>query len=138
VRAVALGVFRRAGQIVCAPVYGDAGPIIGWCPLGGPVAFGEHAADALPRAIHESTGQDIADIALLGVLENLYTHEGAPGHEIVFAFSARFTNPDIYTADALAVTQDGHADEAKWIPLAKARAGRLRLMPAGLTDLLPE
>ncbi|RFU14282.1 NUDIX domain-containing protein [Rhodobacteraceae bacterium W635] len=137
-RAVALGVFQRAGQILCAPVHADGGGIIGWRPLGGAIGFGERAAEALSREIDEKTGQAITDIHPLGVLENLFEHEGAPGHEIVFAFSARFITPEIYEADALAVTQSGRPEEAKWIVLAKAHASRIRLFPEGLAGLLPE
>jgi ADP-ribose pyrophosphatase YjhB (NUDIX family) len=138
VRVLALGVFRREDQILCAPVHSDDGTILGWRPLGGAVAFGERAADALAREIREETGQEIADIRPLGVLENLFTHEGAAGHEVIFVFDARFTRPEIYAADALAFTEAGHAGEAKWIALAKARAGRIRLYPEGLAGLLPE
>ena len=137
-RTVALGVFRRAGQILCAPVFADGGGILGWRPLGGDIGFGERAADALSREIRHRTGQEIADIAPLGVLENLFEHEGAPGHEIVFAFTARFTAPEVYEADALAFTDAGQPGEAKWIALSKARAGRIRLFPEGLAGLLPE
>lgn len=135
---VALAVFRREDQLLCAPVHSDAGTIIGWRPLGGVIAFGEAAPDALRRILHETTGQAITDIAPLGVLEHLYSHEGTPGHEIVLAFSARFVTPEIYAADALAFTEAGQPGEAKWIPLAKARAGRIRLFPEGLAGLLPE
>jgi len=138
VRVVALGVFRRAGQILCTPVHADDGGIVGWRPLGGGIGFGDRAADALSRDIRDSTGQEITDVQPLGVLENLYEHEGAAGHEIVFAFTARFTTPEIYEADALAVTHGGRPGEAKWIALSKARAGRIRLFPEGLAGLLPE
>jgi len=137
-RVLAVGIFRRADQILCAPVHSDAGTIIGWRPLGGGIGFGERAADALTREIQEETGQEITDIQPLGVLENLFEHEGVPGHEIVFAFTARFTRPEIYEADALAFTEADRTEEAKWIPLAKARAGRIRLFPEGLAGLLPE
>lgn len=130
-------VFLRDGQILCAPVHADDGTIKGWRPLGGPVAPGEQAACAVQRRIADSTGQQITDLAPLGVLEHVYRHEGATGHEIVFAFTARFVTPEIYEADALALTLAGRPDEAKWVSLAKARAGRLMLWPEGLADLLP-
>lgn len=135
-RVLALGVFRRDDQILCAPVHGDDGTIIGWRPLGGAIHFGEPAADALTRAIGQETGQAITDIHTLGVLENLFIHQGAPGHEIVFVLSARFAQAAIYQADALAFRTDGRPEEAKWVSLAKAHAGRLQLLPEGLADLI--
>lgn len=137
-RAISIGVFTRADQILCGPVHSDAGQVTGWRPLGGAIAFGERAADALAREVRETTGQEIGEITPLGVLENLFTHEGTAGHEVVFVYRARFANPTIYEADQLALTQsDGGEFTAKWIPLAKARAGRVRIFPDGLLDLLP-
>ena len=136
IRPVTLAVFEREGQILAGPVHDDAGQILGWRPLGGDIQPGERAAEALSRALSTSTGQTVSDLAPLGVLEHIFTHEGAPGHEIVFAFRARFDAPEIYQADALAFTDQGRPAEAKWIALAKARAGRIRLIPEGLLDLL--
>ncbi len=138
-RVISIGVLSRDGQILCGPVHSDEGRIIGWRPLGGAVGFGERAADALAREFREETGQDIRDIAPLGVLENLFDHEGTPGHEIVFVFSARFANDTLYEADQLAFKDSDRPEmTAKWIPLAKARAGRVAIFPEGLLDLLDE
>ena len=57
-------------------------------PLGGNVEFGEYASDAIRREIREEIGQELTDVLLLGVLENLFELDGAPGHEIVFVFTA--------------------------------------------------
>jgi len=136
-RSIAVGIFERDSQILCGPVHADDGTIKGWRPLGGAIHFGERAAEALAREIHEETGQAITDIRPLGVLENLFNHEGAQGHEIVFVLAAQFSNDTLYDADQLAFREgDGPEMTAKWVSLAKARAGRMRLFPDGLTDLL--
>jgi len=138
VRPVSIAVFEREEQILAAPVYSDAGQIKGWRPLGGEIEPGERAEIALIRELAEETGQTIEGLERLGVLENLYEHEGVAGHEIVFVFSARFQNAHIYDADQLAFreTPDGREDMAKWIPLARVRAGRTALFPDGLIDLI--
>lgn len=139
VRTLAIGIFERDGQILCAPVHSDDGTIKGWRPLGGAIEFGERAAEALAREIQEETAQEIADIRPLGVLENLFEHEGAAGHEIVFVLAARFANDTLYEADQLAFREgDGPEMTAKWVSLDKARAGRMQLFPNGLADLLAE
>lgn len=136
-RALAIGIFEREGQILCAPVHNDDGTIMGWRPLGGAIEFGERAADALAREIEEEAGQAITGAKLLGVLENLFEHEGTAGHEIVFVLSARFANETLYEADQLAIQdRDGSEMTAKWVSLEKARAGRMQLFPEGLADLL--
>ncbi|MCT4559295.1 MAG: NUDIX domain-containing protein [Pelagimonas sp.] len=137
VRPLAIAIIRRDDQILAGPVYDDAGQIKGWRPLGGQIEFGERAADCLVRELREETRQELCDLCQIGILENLYTHHGSMGHEIVIAYEARFSDPQIYEADQLAFAEeDGIEMHAKWISLAKARAGRIALFPEGLADML--
>lgn len=136
IKTKAIAIFQRDDQILAAPVYDDAKKIKGWRPLGGSIEFGETAQAALIREMHEETGQTITDLTQIAVLENLYTHHGAPGHEVVFVFTARFTEAAIYEADLLTFTEADYQDDAKWISVPKAKAGRLALYPEGLADLL--
>jgi ADP-ribose pyrophosphatase YjhB (NUDIX family) len=138
VRPLSIGIFTRDDQILAAPVYDDAGQIKGWRPLGGEIEPGERARDTLIREIREETGQEIGAIEHIGVLENLYDHEGTAGHEIVFVYRAQFCETAVYDADLLAYRDgaDNREDAAKWISLARARAGRVALYPEGLAELL--
>lgn len=136
-RAIAIAIFRRGDHILAGPVYDDNAQIKGWRPLGGGIAFGERAADTLSREIREETGQEICDLRQIGVLENLYQHHGQTGHELVMVFEAAFANTDVYLADQLSFKEeDGIEMHAKWVSLARARAGRVALYPEGLADLL--
>lgn len=44
--------------------------------------------DAVVREIAEELGTDLAEVTLLGVIENVYTFAGIPGHEVVFVYVA--------------------------------------------------
>lgn len=137
VRVIAIAVIERAGQVLAGPVYDDAGQIIGWRPLGGAVEPGERAEAAVMREMAEETGQGIEGLSQIAVMENIFHHEGAMGHEIVFVFRARFADAALYEADQIAFAEaDGREEAAKWVSLAKAQAGRVRLFPEGLADLL--
>ncbi|WP_299924709.1 NUDIX domain-containing protein [uncultured Pelagimonas sp.] len=137
IRVLSIAIFRRGDHILAGPVYDDNGQIKGWRPLGGGIEFGERAIDALARELQEETGQEITDIHHIGVMENLFTHHGETGHEIVMIYAARFANPDIYKADLVAFAEeDGIEMHAKWISLPKALAGRTQLFPAGLAERL--
>jgi ADP-ribose pyrophosphatase YjhB (NUDIX family) len=65
-------------------------------PLGGHVEFGEYALDTVRRELQEEIGQSLAQVRLLGVLENIFPWRGGLGHEIVFLYAAAFSDPAAY------------------------------------------
>lgn len=65
-------------------------------PLGGHIEYGEHAADTIRRELAEEIGQTLTHVRLANVLENIFTWNGATQHEIVFAFTAAFTDAAAY------------------------------------------
>jgi ADP-ribose pyrophosphatase YjhB (NUDIX family) len=75
-------------------------------PLGGHVEFGEYAADTIRREFLEEIGQELADVRLLGVVENLFRWQDRDQHEVVFVFSGRFTDPAAYEIDEQRVRDD--------------------------------
>jgi len=58
-------------------------------PLGG-IEFGETSRDAIIREIREELSAEIEDVRWLGTLENIFTLDGEPGHEIVMVCHADF------------------------------------------------
>ena len=104
-------------------------------PLGGEVEFGERAADAVVREFREETGLEVELVDSVGVVENLFTYRGQPGHEVVFEFVARFRDgagpSDLSPVEA---NESGDTFIAKWLPLAEVVAGLHRVYP----DALPE
>jgi ADP-ribose pyrophosphatase YjhB (NUDIX family) len=137
IRVLALCVFRAGDRILVSHVVDARAGAVYHRPLGGGVEFGETAAAAVRREMREELGAEIADVALLGVLENVFVYEGEARHEVVFVFDARLVDAALYARDALPVTEegDGWAD-ARWVALADFAAGRERLVPAGLLELL--
>ena len=107
-----------------------------YCPPGGGVEFGERAAEAVRREMLEELGADVADVALLGVLENLFTYESTPGHEIVFVFVARLTDPALEARDELDGIEGDMPYVACWLPLDHFAPGGPPLYPDGLYALL--
>lgn len=103
---------------------------------GGGVEFGERAADALRRELREELAAELDGVELLGVLENLFTYAGRPGHEIVFVFRAALRDRTLYDRDDLVVLDEG--SPVSWEPLAALRDGAARLYPEGLGALLAD
>lgn len=137
IRVLAICIFRAGDRVLLARGIdpGTGEPF--HRPLGGGVEFGERAADALRREIMEELGTTISEPRLLGVLENLFQYDGRQGHEIVFVFDARFSDPAWYDRAALPVIETGAGWEgARWISVHALATGSARVVPAGLLPLL--
>ena len=136
VRPVAIGVIRRGGTLLVVGVCDDTGAIKGWRPLGGSIEFGERAVEALRREFLEELSEPITEPRLITVLENLYQHHGARGHEIVFAYETAFANPDVYRRERFLFRDGSVENTALWVDLARFRAGDEQLFPVGLIEVL--
>jgi len=73
------------------------------------------------REFMEELGEPIAAPKLVTVLESIYTHHGAQGHEIVFVFATAFTDVAVYARDSFRF-RDGGVDNT-------AQCGRHRPFP---------
>jgi ADP-ribose pyrophosphatase YjhB (NUDIX family) len=103
-------------------------------PLGGHVELGEYAIDTIHRELAEEIGQRLADVKLLGVLENIFQWQGAPQHEVVFVFRAAFADPAAYEIEQQPIRdQPGSGDRVIWRP---AGAGDPPLYPDGVAELI--
>lgn len=105
-------------------------------PLGGHVELGERAEQTLRRELREEIGQELAAVAALGVLENLFTWDGTLAHEVVFMFAAAFADPQAYEIEAQPIRDDpGGRDKVIWRPPGRAVPP---LYPDGLSALIAQ
>ena len=136
VRPLAIGVIRRGDALLVVGVADDTCAIKGWRPLGGSIEFGERAVDALRREFMEELSEPIAEPRLITVLENLYEHHGACGHEIVFVYETAFAHRDVYRRERFQFRDGSMENTALWIDLARFRVDDEQLFPAGLIEAL--
>ena len=92
IRVVAIGLHWRDGRLLAAEVRDDAGRIKGVRPLGGEIEFGESWRDALMREFNEELGIGVTIIGEPQMMENIFVHEGAIGHEVMFIAEVAFRN----------------------------------------------
>ncbi|MGH8673257.1 MAG: NUDIX hydrolase, partial [Burkholderiales bacterium] len=105
-------------------------------PVGGGIHFGESSSAAVHREVREEIGADISELRYIGTLENIFTHDGAAGHEIVQVYDGRFVNASLYSLASLpGVESNGQPFRAIWKPLDTFTAER-PLYPDGLLELL--
>ncbi|MCA9797291.1 MAG: NUDIX domain-containing protein, partial [Candidatus Eremiobacteraeota bacterium] len=106
-------------------------------PVGGGVEFGELGQQAIVREVKEELGLDIEAVELLGTLENIFTFDGQPGHEIVFVYDARFCDPTLYHRQTFnGVESNGEPFRVYWQEIEALAAHSTPLYPDGLLSLL--
>ncbi|RVT84208.1 NUDIX domain-containing protein [Rhodobacteraceae bacterium CCMM004] len=137
-RAISIAVVWREGRLLAAAVIDDAGAVRGWRPLGGGIAFGETSAAAVQRELAEELGARFVPERRLGVLENLFHHQGHMGHEIVVVWEGRLADPGQAAADRLVLRDQAAVAEAAWVPWEDFASGRATLFPDGLAALIAD
>lgn len=139
IRPLALCVFRRGDKIFVSQGYDSRKDQRFFRPIGGKIEFGERGADTVTREVREEIDAEIADLVYLETLENIFTYEGEPNHEIVMIYDGRFLDPAMNRDDfRVQGIDDGDIlYEASWKGLDFFRGPDAPpLYPAGLLNLL--
>lgn len=135
IRPLALAVFRDGPRILVEDNSAHDRRDYFYRPPGGGVEFGERAIDAVRREMREEFDAEIRNVRPLGTLENIFEYHGRPGHEIVFAFEARFVDASFYAAERIVGTEGaGIRIEAIWLDVSEPLDRPL--YPNGLLELL--
>ena len=137
IRPIALGMLWRGHEILVFDAYDSVKKERFHRPLGGGIEFGELASAAVARELREETGHSVEVGSLLGVLENVFVHEGRDHHEICFVFDVRFEAPTAYERDSFEIVEVIHGEEVR-LPAIWVDPDRLDapLYPDGLRELL--
>ena len=135
IRVLALGIIWRGDELLLMEGYDPTKRQTFYRPLGGGVEFGEYARDALLREFKEELGAELINIHYLGTLENVFTFDGQPGHEILLLFQADFADEALYAHDDLVAIEDQERIPTAWKRL-DAFTDETPLYPTGLRDLL--
>jgi ADP-ribose pyrophosphatase YjhB (NUDIX family) len=136
VRPLALGIIRRPdGRVLMERGRDDVRDETYWRIIGGGIEFQESAAAAFAREVKEELDEDVTDVRFVGVLENIFTLNGAPGHEIIMVHEARFRDERAYEREVLTVREHGQPDgEARWIDHEEARRRGEPVHPISLVE----
>jgi len=138
IRPLAICVFRYGDKIL---VFEGFDPLKGetfYRPLGGGIEFGETSAETVRRELMEEISAEVKDLVYLGTLENIFTFNGLPGHEIVQVYDGALVDADLYE-QAVIVGHEADVEEpfqAVWKHLDEFGPGQAILVPNGLLELL--
>ncbi len=86
IRPLALALIRRDGEILVERGRDEVKGETFYRLLGGAIEFGERGAEAVRRELREELGVEVDVDQLVATIENVFTWEGQPGHEIVLVY----------------------------------------------------
>jgi 8-oxo-dGTP pyrophosphatase MutT (NUDIX family) len=139
IRPLAICVFRNRDRILVAEGYDPIKGETFYRPLGGGIEFGERSQETIRRELMEEIGVKLKQDTLkyLGAVENIFTFNGSPGHEIVLIYDGALEDPGLYD-QAVILGKEANGEEicAMWKNLNDFRAGKSVLYPDGLLDVL--
>ena len=136
IRAIAICIFSCNNKILTFEHFDDVKKLPFHRPIGGGIDYQETSYDAMIREAFEELGSKVTNLILLGVLENIFTYNGQPKHEIVFVYDGEFQDKSMYSNEELIVTEDnGEQFKATWRELGFFDSYQ-RLVPENLNDLL--
>ena len=96
--------------------------------IGGGVEFGETAESALRREFKEELGAELENLTFLKTIENVFTYNGQPGHEIIFLFKGDLADKSLYEKEEMKILDDQNT-VAKWIPCVETGENCIKIYP---------
>ncbi len=117
-------------------VFSSCQEIKGYRPPGGSVEFGELSGDALLREFYEELDVKVEIQRFMGTVENIYTHDGLQGHEII-SFSQVKLPPHLMEGKRHEYTEDRGNDRSGfvWLPY-RLLIEQGKLFPLQLAELI--
>ncbi len=106
-----------------------------YMPFGGGVEFSESSRDAAIREVKEELNIVVAQHELLGVVENRFSFEGKPGHDVVFVYHTKL--PEDF--DPLSITPEifkGKALRPVWLTEQEIVQSSSPFYPEGIIEMV--
>lgn len=141
IRPLALGVIRRADEILVYKIEDPSTGEVFYRPVGGGVEFGETSDQALLREFREELDIEVENLQLIGIIENLFSFNGQQCHQNEFVYSVEFADNSLYSIEHMIGEDDTLNGEAityrtEWASLNEFGPAGKRLVPDGLIELL--
>ena len=139
IRPLAICVFRDRDRILVMEGYDPLKQESFYRPLGGGIEFGESSAETVCRELMEEIHVEVdrQSLRYLGTLENIFTYNGEPGHEIVLIYDGTMKDPDLYARTTIVGQEaDGEEFRAIWKNIHEFGKGKSILYPTGLLEML--
>jgi len=136
IRVLALGLIRDGDRIFISEGYDPLKQQTFYRAMGGGVDFGETSSDALQREFQEEIQAELTNIKYLGCIENLFSFNGKPGHEILQVYQCGFVDPKFYQLEEIVFLEGKREKKALWVDIPRFKSGELKLVPEKFLDYL--
>ncbi len=128
IRSIALGLIEHEGH-----VFVSQGKNLGetfYRFLGGGIDFGETSQAALEREFQEEIQAALTDIEYITCLDNIFSYNGKPKHELIQLFRARFVDDAFYQiSERFRLVEGNRATQAFWLETQQILDGTCHLVP---------
>lgn len=137
IRPIALCVFLNNNRILVNEGHDPVKQQTFYRSLGGGIEFGEKAEDTVRRELKEELNVEVGEVLYLGTLENIFTFNGTPSHEIVMIYDGALIDSGLYEQAVIVGEEaNGEVIRAVWMSLDEFGEGKSILYPTGLLALL--
>jgi len=137
IRPIAICVFHTNDRILVSEGHDPIKNQTFYRPLGGGIEYGEKSEDTVRRELKEELDAEVGEVRYLGTLENIFTFNGTPGHEIVMVYDGALIDSGLYE-QAVIHGKEANGDDirATWKSLNEFESGESILYPDDLLNLL--
>lgn len=136
IRLLALGLIRNGDRTFLAQGYDTVKQQTFYRALGGGVDFGETSYDALQREFQEELEAELTNIKYLGCIENIFTYDGQPGHEIIQLYECDFADPIFYQFDYAEFVEGEDKKTAFWLDIKACKSRKFLVYPEKFVEYL--
>lgn len=130
IKVKAMCLFHRNGKILASKGFDKVKQETFYRALGGSVNFFETAEAGVRREIQEELLSEIENLQFIDVIENLFTHEGSQGHELVFLYVGELVRKELYDQNPIHIIEETYEFDAEWIAIEDVLNGKITLYPA--------
>ncbi len=137
IRPIALGLIEHENHIFIYKGEGSKTHQPFYRFLGGGIEFGETSQAALSREFQEEIQAELTDIEYITCLDNIFTYNGKPKHELIQLFRARFVEAAFYQlAETFPLVEGDRVTQAYWLKTQRVLSGECRLVPESCLQFL--
>jgi 8-oxo-dGTP pyrophosphatase MutT (NUDIX family) len=129
IKPKAMGIFAHDGRMLVMDCFDTVKQKPFYRLLGGHIEFGELAPETFRREMMEELGTEVEVYEQLDVVQNVFTFEGKPHHEVIFIHRVGFADLAYYAREDLRNIEPGMDEPFPWVPISDILNGPKPLFP---------